>query len=711
MRHALANRRTRDLAMLLLVVAFTAFWFHGLFAHLGDSVLAGPNDETYSIRTYWAADFFGKTPFTFHRDPLNGAPEGLGLSTAVQVANAVIPATIWMLHYLVGLTAAENIFLLAGFMLTGFAVYLLLDRLGFHPLAAIYAAYVVMFNPWMIERAYAGHHGFMQAWVFPLLIATLLYMHRSRSALSAALAGAALALAFYESSYYGLLASLVYGVFMLVDFVQQPSWRERLWSFTLLDVSALSALVAFTPAVVAWRGDRHAVAASISNPTVELQSGGASLASYLMPGTRNPVLGGITTHFYPLANFKWSENTLYLGWSLIALAVVGAVLVVRRDPETLRTPLVRYFTVCILVLAPAAFICSLKRKTSVLGLEIPMPAYFIGHVTTFWRVFARFGVLVTLSCAILAALALTVAARRHRYGKWLAIAAIAVIAFEYNPGFPHIYRLSPAPAWATWVRAQPPGIVANYPMPTDKPQALTLLAETYFDQIYSHHPQFMLFGSGYGGTREDAIRILSRYVTDPVTPGILKAEHVRYVLLHDDVYREQGDVPPGIPAGFHLVGRLPGNVRVLELNADVKPVDLTSLLAQDAASIALVQGLPAPTWTAAGGLKAGSDGSLTLHGDGALALRWPSSSLTRLQFLIHADAIDQPRTLQLLDADGQVAGSASIGIGDTGVVLGPVDVSGTSASFTLHAEPPGEVVISSIQVQPLANVTKSILDD
>ncbi len=67
-----------------------------------------------------------------------------------------------------GLTAAENTFLLSGFVLTGFAVYLLLDRLGLDPLASIYAGYVVAFNPWMIERAYAGHHGYMHAWVFPV---------------------------------------------------------------------------------------------------------------------------------------------------------------------------------------------------------------------------------------------------------------------------------------------------------------------------------------------------------------------------------------------------------------------------------------------------------------------------------------------------------------------------------------------------------------
>ena len=65
----------------------------------------------------------------------------------------------------------------------------------------------------------------------------------------------------------------------------------------------------------------------------QLQNGGASLVSYVLPWWRNPALGRITTHFYPATPSKWADNntnTLYVGWSLIALAAVGAVLVIRR---------------------------------------------------------------------------------------------------------------------------------------------------------------------------------------------------------------------------------------------------------------------------------------------------------------------------------------------------------------------------------------------
>ena len=690
-------------------LGFTAFWFHGLLPHVGNAVLLGPNDETNSIRQYWAADQLGKTPFTLHRDPFNGAPEGAFISTAVQVANGIIPGTVWLLHYFMGLTAAENIFLLSGFVLTGFAVYLLLDRLGLDPLAGIYAGYVVAFNPWMIERAYAGHHGYMHAWVFPLLIAALLYVRSKRSVLAAAAAGAALTLTFYESSYYGLLAALVFGVFMLVDIVQQPSWRERLWSFTLLDIAAVTAIVAFLPALIAWHGDRQAVSSGITNPVAELQNGGASLASYVLPWWRNPALGRITTHFDPLAPSRWADNntnTLYVGWSLIALAVVGAVLVIRRHAETMRTATLRFFLVCSLILVPAAFVCSLRRKESILAVDVPMPAYFVGHVTTFWRIFARFGVLVTFGCAMLAALTLTVAARRLRHGRLVAIVAFALIALEYTAGFPHVYRLSPPPAWAVWLRTQPAGIVANYPMPTDKPQALSLLLNSYYQQTFTHQPQFALFGSGYGDTREDGIRILARYVTDPLTPGILKAEDVKYVLLHDDVYRAQDEQPPPIPPGFHLVAKLPGDVRAIGLDSNVRAADLEGVLAQNAPQIALVEGLPAPN-LAMPDTTTGPGGTRVLRGRTELDLTWNDSRLSRVQVLIHASS-PSPTTLELVSPGGRVIGQAPLGVADTAVSFGPIDLAGKSARYELRTVPPTTSKLSSVQIQPLADVTKSI---
>ena len=115
-------RLTRgDLYAFLFFAGITMLWFHELFADIGNSVLVGPNDASYGIRAYWGASHAGENPFTFTRDALNGAPEGMPWSRAVQYANALIPGSIWLLHYPFGFAAASNIYLLLGFVLTGFS--------------------------------------------------------------------------------------------------------------------------------------------------------------------------------------------------------------------------------------------------------------------------------------------------------------------------------------------------------------------------------------------------------------------------------------------------------------------------------------------------------------------------------------------------------------------------------------------------------------
>ena len=299
----------------------------------------------------------------------------------MQVANFLIPATIWGLHYVVGFTAASNLYLLGGFIATAVAFYLLLVRVGMHPFAAFFAGYAAAFNPWMMERAGSGHSGFMQAWIFPLVIALLLYQQRRRTLFSAVLVGLGLTLSFYNNSYYGLMAALVVGVFWIVDFARTRNWRDRLWAVTMVDVALIVSVVAFLPALIAWRAQRITVAENVSNTLQHLQNLGAVPESYILPSFRHPWLSGITRHFAPRSEFIWSENTLYLGMTLIVLGLIGIVLVARRHPGSLAHPTTRFFLVSMAALAPVAFLFSLKRETSVFGVDVPMPSYAIAEVT------------------------------------------------------------------------------------------------------------------------------------------------------------------------------------------------------------------------------------------------------------------------------------------------------------------------------------------
>ena len=90
------------------------------------------------------------------------------------------------------------------------------------------------------------------------------------------------------------------------------------------------------------------------------------------------------------------------------------------------------------------------------------------------------------------------------------------------------------------------------------------------------------------------------------------------MLVHDDVYREQGEAPPGVSEAFRPIRTFP-NVRVFELKKDVQPVDLDALLEQQAVTVGVVQGLEVPELRSAAASARPQSGSRTAAGAGSTA--------------------------------------------------------------------------------------------
>ena len=91
--------------------------------------------------------------------------------------------------------------------------------------------------------------------------------------------------------------------------------------------------------------------------------------------------------------------------------------------------------------------------------------------------------------------------------------------------------------------------------------------------MFHRQPLYNIVGSGTEGTREDAIRFMSRSITDPKTPGILAAEGVRTCWSTTTSIASRVRQPPVAAEAFRLIRTFPG-VRVFGLEQDVQPVDL-----------------------------------------------------------------------------------------------------------------------------------------
>ncbi len=704
-----ATRRRRLEGAFLFYLLATLVWLSPLVIHLTSAVLTGPSDATLSIRSYWAVAHVHGNPFTFTHDYLNGAPEGDPWYRAVEIAQPVQTAAVFALQPVFGFIGGFNVFLISGFVLSGFFGYLLLERLDFHPLVCLFGGYVLAFNPWFFERAFAGHAAFLQTWIFMAMILCFLEMSRTRQNRWAALAGLCFGITFLISSYFGLLGSLIFGLYLVFEFLRVRGWEEKLWTATLACTSLGVTGLCLLPGVLAYLRDRSAIAQTISNPLSETQRLGASTASYVLPAQYHPIFGPITRHFPSSTNF--AEQTLFFGYTTLFLAAAGIVLILRRNSVTLASPTRRLALVFAAILLPLAYWSSLPRVVHPFGVPIPSLSYFVGHVTTYFRVYARFGVIVGIALVLLAAPALDLIVRRRRHGIAIGMALWLLVGFELIPGPIHAWTgATNPPAYDRWLAHEPIGIVAHYPLPTDQSAAIHLGEREIYYQMFNSQPLFNLFGAGTFHTRENNIRIMARYITDPLTPSILAAEHVHYVLLHDDVYREENEAPPKVSSDFRLIKRFP-NVRVYVLSPKVKPANLDLLLQQQAVEIALVQGLHTPT-TSYTGFSAPTAKNARTFGDGAqLTFDNTDENLKQLQLIVNAQSAGTPRTLQLVDSSGGVAGQGPIGTGNTQITIGPFPLPQGRTTYTLHISPSrtGNVMqLNSLLLQPVADSSVSL---
>jgi hypothetical protein len=364
---------------------------------------------------------------------------------------------------------------------------------------------------------------------------------------------------------------------------------------------------------------------------------------------------------------------------------------------------------------PLAYVSSLPRIIHVGGVPIPTTAWLIGHVTTFYRVYARFGFVVGIALAALAAAGLSVIARRPR-GHLIAVGLFAVLIFELLPGGMSPVAANTVPAYDRWLASQPRGIVAHYPMPTDSPVALKLAGGEYQRTRFTDQPLFTEFGAGIGETREQAIRILARYVEDPATAAILAAEGVRYVVVHDQLYRAEGRNAPDVPSPYRLVRTFPG-VRVYLLPTGAPPADLDQVLEQRAAEVASVEGLTKPSVSFGAPFHLIAEhgngaGWHTLTGPGRLAFRNADPRLKRVSWTLDAMASEEPRTLELVDSSGRVRQEVAVGTTLTAIQLGPFPVGPGSTTYVLrtqdHAAKGWDVVLSPGVLQPLADYSVSL---
>lgn len=577
---------------------------------------------------------------------------------ALNLAAAPSLTLLMILAAVFGGVAANGIWVLAGFTLTAWAMFLLARRLTGRADAALVAGLAFGFWPY----AYAtvsqplGH-----GWVLVVLVWRMIELLERPSARNGLWAGAAAVLAMWWVQYWLLIAGTLWATLALFALVVAARRGTLLRAVGAHAASA--ALVVALLLVLAAAG-----LASGFEDVPERDPGDQALysaraAMYLVPSPSQPVVGRWTSPYltdrYGHDSAGAAYNPIYLGIATLLLAGLGVLTLIRswRSRVDRTPPHVTASAACALGGA-VALIMSAPPRLDVFGLAVPMPTALLSELTTAFRTSARFAHVVMLAVCILAAVGVAVILRGRRpVVAALLLPLIAIVVFvdlwgRSDVGSPVRIEVPPT---VRLLRDLPRGITATYPLnPSTVDRSGPL-----FTSVFHGQPIFTAYRQG---TPSETRKLGLARLALPWVPGALAAYGVRYVLVETAAALPDGETP-----GLRRIGR-----------------DFYATLYEVTAP---------PTRD----LVMARHGFSFVEGDGPAAFRYMTARTGELELRASCDgcrrilrlsaaAVGEPRRLVVRDVRGAVLLRTSVSLESTSIRV-PVTVSGRTV-VTLTVDPP-----------------------
>jgi len=537
---------------------FVCALFWRLVEHLS-STIAGDrgSDATGSVSWFWRTQHeggFHLLGITHHT--LTGAPFGWDQTNALNIQVALAYYPTYLAAQVIGSVAAFNLTTLAGYVLSGATMFLLVRYVGVGRLVSAWAALVYVVFPWHMARI--EHASLLHIEVLALLVISLVAVTRQPSWLRFGFVAAANLACWIMSGYFGPMAAITTVAFAVGAGLTTRRWRRA--ASVVLGAIGCALLTPALFAIAAVVSGTNA-GAGLNRAASDLSYYGLRPRELVIPAAHNLLLGGRLDTFWHEHKHgsNLTEVTNYLGLLTIGLAIAWVVFAIRRRREiskriTLATGgLVAAFVV--------GFAFAVPSPILLFGHHVWMPARLLWEVVPALRVQSRWDALLMTALVPLAALGLQAAAHAlARRPGWrnasiaVVIVAMVVSFFELaiHPAQAH-FRTVPVPPEYQAVKRTPPGILAEYPLG--------------YSDIYN------LWQSQHGrpilnGAPQDSPADIARLVLlDPSQLGTAEALAllgVTAITIHPNAHVDSEVAPrePRQGGGFQLVGRYPADASV-----------------------------------------------------------------------------------------------------------------------------------------------------
>ncbi|MBI4897479.1 MAG: hypothetical protein HY827_03830 [Actinobacteria bacterium] len=546
-----AASRSRVVSWLVFAgYTLITLWFTWpLIGHLGSTFYGAPGDATGGIAVMRELTQGSVSPFLEGRLMDFSAPEGLQIPWPLNIATFASTLPTWLLAKVFGAVAALNLYVIIGQIATAQATFLLARKLTGHVGAGVIAGWAYAFAPFMVINSH-GHAGFIHGWVFVFLLWRMFELASAPNLRNGLFAGCAAVVCWAWNPYFLLIGGVMTATLVAAELVR--AWRasELRRSCAAL---AWGAIPIFTYiGIVALATAKAPVSGVRDQPIEALTIYSARAYEYVVPHAASVFFGNTTEPWLTahLHGSNFAEATLYLGISLLMLAVVGIWAALRTGDRRES----RFRCIALIAIAAVAFGASAPPTVDlpIVGWHIQTPSHFIFQIAPTWRVYSRFVFVVMLGVVLLAAHGIALAAtRRSRLTATLivsAIAAIVAVDLWVETGHRWVTPIGEDPIYKVLKQQRPRGIVAEYPIEP--------FGYGDYSAEFSQDSHGMPILNGFGENTPEEWRALTLVkLSDPATPRRLATLGVRYV-LNTHVPINGGVTPPGNPgAGLLRIGK------------------------------------------------------------------------------------------------------------------------------------------------------------
>lgn len=534
--------------VLLGCMLFVCVLMWPVVEHLSSTIIGSlGSDSTGSVSFFWTLQhesgfhLLGNTHHT-----LSGAPFGWDEGNGINIQWSLPYYPAYLATRVFGPVAAYNLITLAGYILSGASMYLLVRYLRCSRLVAAWAAMVFIIFPWHFARA--EHASLTHLEVLALLVLALVAATRNPDWLRFGFVGLATLACWLTSGYFGGMA-----VITVVAYAAGAALVQRGRRGVLLAGGSVAATVAASllVAIGSYASGTNA-SAGIARDADALKPYGLRPLDLVVPAP-NHLFFSLNSfwrrHLHGSPNF--TEISSFLGVVTIALAVLWLVLAVRRRNglAAITAGLVTAFVVGFLFALPSP----------VAGIS--MPSKLLWDVLPAFRVPSRWDPLLMATVLPLAALGLQ--SLKRTLGVAVVAVAVVLSFVELSTHRVAHFRTVPVPPeYVALARDTPIGIVAEYP-----------LGYSDLYRLWQRvHGRPLVNGAPEGSLPDEAHLM----VLDPKEPGTsaaLALLGVKAIVLHPG---GPADVPvqprePKPSDGYQLVGRFPDTSSVWTVTAPPAP--------------------------------------------------------------------------------------------------------------------------------------------